>query len=154
MGKIPWLLFLPPLIFLGLALLFYTGMQREDPNRLLSTLIGQAAPPITTARLSNFPEFEQSQLVSGGVTLVNFWASWCPPCRAEHPKLLEMAEAGMPIIGVNFKDDAENAAAYLAKDGNPFRAVAFDPAGRTAICLLYTSPSPRDRTRSRMPSSA
>jgi len=75
MGKIPWLLFLPPLIFLGLALLFYTGMQREDPNRLLSTLIGQAAPPITTARLSNFPEFEQSQLVSGGVTLVNFWDS-------------------------------------------------------------------------------
>ena len=140
MGKTPWLLFLPPLIFLGLALLFYTGMQRENPNRLLSTLIGQAAPPITPARLSNFPEFEQSQLVSGGVTLVNFWASWCPPCRAEHPKLLEMAGAGMPIIGVNFKDDAGNAAAYLAKDGNPFRAVAFDPAGRTAIDWGVTAP--------------
>jgi cytochrome c biogenesis protein CcmG/thiol:disulfide interchange protein DsbE len=79
-------------------------------------------------------------LVSGEVTLVNFWASWCPPCRAEHPKLLEMAADGMPIVGINFKDLEGNAGDYLRNDGNPFVGVGFDPQGRTAIDWGVTAP--------------
>jgi len=71
---------------------------------------------------------------------VNFWASWCPPCRAEHPKLLEMAAEGMPIIGINFKDLEGNAGDYLWDDGNPFIGVGFDPQGRTAIDWGVTAP--------------
>ncbi|MEO0634979.1 MAG: DsbE family thiol:disulfide interchange protein, partial [Pseudomonadota bacterium] len=79
-------------------------------------------------------------LARGEVTLVNFWASWCPPCRAEHPRLLQMAAEGMPIIGVNFRDQAGNAATYLQDDGNPFVAVAFDPDGSGAIDWGVTAP--------------
>jgi len=71
---------------------------------------------------------------------VNFWASWCPPCRAEHPKLLEMQAEGVNIIGINFKDTARNAATYLIEDDNPFSAVGFDPQGRTAIDWGVTAP--------------
>ena len=72
-------------------------------------------------------------LNAGEVSLVNFWASWCPPCRAEHPVLLELQEQGMTIYGVNIKDDAAQAIKYINDDGNPFAGIAFDPQGRTAI---------------------
>ena len=130
----------PPVIFAGFVALAAVGMFRGDPNELRSALIGQAAPPITQTGLEGFEPVTPEAMATGRVTLVNFWASWCPPCHAEHPRLLEMAAEGMPIIGVNFKDLAGPAASYLTKDGNPFRAVAFDPQGRTAIDWGVTAP--------------
>jgi cytochrome c biogenesis protein CcmG/thiol:disulfide interchange protein DsbE len=130
----------PPLIFAGFVALAGFGMFRSDPNELRSTLIGQPAPPITEVALADFPPVTSETLPAGQVTLVNFWASWCPPCHAEHPKLLEMQAEGMAIIGVNFKDTEGPAASYLTKDGNPFAAVAFDPRGRTAIDWGVTAP--------------
>ncbi|WP_375265073.1 DsbE family thiol:disulfide interchange protein [Planktotalea sp.] len=140
MAKISPLMIAPPAIFAGLAVLFYVGMFREGKDDLQSVFIGKPAPSIeTTAELPGFTPASQSDLAKGEVTLVNFWASWCPPCRAEHPKLLELAKEHN-IIGVNFKDTARAASSYLTDDGNPFAGVAFDPLGRTAIDWGVTAP--------------
>lgn len=140
MAKISPLMIAPPAIFAGLAVLFYVGMFREGKDDLQSVFIGKPAPAIETAvELPSFPPVTQADLATGKVTLVNFWASWCPPCRAEHPKLLELAEEHN-IIGINFKDTARAASKYLNDDGNPFSGVAFDPQGRTAIDWGVTAP--------------
>lgn len=140
MAKVSPLMVLPPLLFGAFALLAYFGMFREDPQGLPSTRVGQPAPPITELALDGYDPFVPEMLQTGEVTLVNFWASWCPPCRLEHPKLLEMQADGMSIIGVNIRDQAANAARYLQDDGNPFLAVPFDPAGRTSIDWGVTAP--------------
>jgi cytochrome c biogenesis protein CcmG/thiol:disulfide interchange protein DsbE len=116
------------------------GMFRADKDVLESTRVGKPAPAITQEGLADFAKVTPEQLKTGELTLVNFWASWCPPCRAEHPKLLEMQASGIPIIGVNFKDTARDAGRYLSNDGNPFVAVAFDEKGRTAIDWGVTAP--------------
>jgi cytochrome c biogenesis protein CcmG/thiol:disulfide interchange protein DsbE len=140
MAKISPLMMVPPLIFAGFVALAAFGMFRDNPNDLRSTLIGKPAPAITEVALKGFPPVTAETLATGQVTLVNFWASWCPPCHAEHPRLLEMQAEGMPIIGVNFKDTEGPASSYLQKDGNPFTAVAFDPQGRTAIDWGVSAP--------------
>lgn len=140
MAKIQPLMIAPPAIFIALASLFYVGMFREGKNELESVFIGQPAPNVVTEKgLADYPSAAQSDLATGDVTLVNFWASWCPPCRAEHPKLLELSE-DFNLVGVNFKDTAGAAAGYLADDGNPFDSIAFDPQGRTAIDWGVTAP--------------
>lgn len=140
MARIPLLMLAPPLIFAGFVGLAAIGMFRDDPEGLPSTLVGQQAPALPETALAEFPPVLADTLASGDVTLVNFWASWCPPCRAEHPKLLELEAAGIPIIGVNFKDTEANASKYLREDDNPFVGVAFDPKGRTAIDWGVTAP--------------
>jgi len=140
MAKLSPLMLAPIGIFAGFVALAAVGMFRDNPNELPSTRVGGPAPELTEATLGAFPGVSAEMLASGEVTLVNFWASWCPPCRAEHPKLLEMAAGGMPIIGVNFRDKAGPATQYLTDDGNPFAAVAFDPAGRSAIEWGVTAP--------------
>ena len=140
MAKFSPLMIAPPVIFAALAALFYVGMFREGKDDLKSVFIGKPAPPIETEKpLEGFATVRQADLANGDVTLVNFWASWCPPCRAEHPKLLELAK-DHTIIGVNFKDTAGAATKYLTEDGNPFSGIAFDPAGRTAIDWGVTAP--------------
>lgn len=140
MAKVSPLMLAPPLIFAGFVVFAAIGMFRDNPNELPSTRLGGPAPALTEEILAGFPGVTAGDLARGEVTLVNFWASWCPPCRAEHPKLLEMAAEGIPIIGVNFRDKAEAASGYLHKDGNPFVAVAFDPQGRSAIDWGVTAP--------------
>ncbi len=140
MARISPLMIAPPLIFAGFVALAAFGMFRPDPEGLPSTLVGQQAPALPAADLAGFPKVDPSELTNGAVTLVNFWASWCPPCRAEHPALLEMQRNGIAIVGVNFKDKAGTATQYLTDEGNPFGGVAFDPQGRTAIDWGVTAP--------------
>ena len=140
MAKLSPLMLAPIGIFAGFVILAAVGMLRDNPNELPSTRVGGPAPPLTDAALGDFPNVGPGDLARGEVTLVNFWASWCPPCRAEHPKLLEMAADGIPIIGVNFRDQNGPAVKYLTEDGNPFVGVAFDPNGVSAIDWGVTAP--------------
>lgn len=140
MARISPLMILPPVIFAAFALVAFFGLGREGKDDLPSMLEGRSAPALPETALPGFPGVEPGVLRDGEVTLVNFWASWCPPCRAEHPRLLQMAGEGIPIVGVNFKDSEANARAYLTDDGNPFIGVPFDPQGRTAIDWGVTAP--------------
>lgn len=139
-SKISLLMILPPLVFMGFAVMVFFGMQRGNTRELPSTFIGQAAPAITDVALEGYDGITPEMLSSGQVTLVNFWASWCPPCRVEHPNLMKMQAEGLRIAGVNFKDKTSQAQRFLSGGGNPFMAVAFDPPGRTAIDWGVTAP--------------
>lgn len=140
MAKISPLVVVPPVIFAAMAGLFFAGMMRDNPDELPSTFIGQPAPDLPDESLPGTDLLTQESLQSGEVTVVNFWASWCPPCRAEHPTLHALAEEGVRIAGVNFRDDPENALSYLADEGNPFFAMGFDPKGRRSIDWGVTAP--------------
>lgn len=129
MGK--YLMFLPPLLFAALALMFWTGMQRGE-TELPSTLIGQPAPVVQLEALSDLPLFEDKLLRAPGVKLVNFFASWCAPCRAEHPMLKKLADEGITIYGINYKDKPDQALGFLTELGNPYSAIGAD-SGRIAL---------------------
>lgn len=140
MAKINPMMLAPPLIFAGFVALAGIGMFRDDPDALPSARIGQMAPGVPEGSLPGFAPATADMLATGEVTLVNFWASWCPPCRAEHPNLLRMQADGLSIVGINFKDQQGTATQYLEDDGNPFVGVGFDPQGRTAIDWGVTAP--------------
>lgn len=127
------MMILPPLIFLGLAALFLWGMQREDPDALPSTREGGPVPALTLSAFGGEAPFSTEDLASGGVVLVNFWASWCAPCRAEHKYLMELANDGVEIFGINYKDEPAKAQAFLDDLGNPFVRLAADDTGRTGL---------------------
>ena len=137
---VKWLLFLPPVLFLALAATFYVGMGRNDPNALPSVFIGKQAPALNPAELPGYPMLTDADLRKGDVVLVNFWASWCPPCRAEHPTLQALRDEGIRVVGVNMMDRAEDASGFLAEHGNPFAAIAFDPKGKTRLDWGVTAP--------------
>lgn len=140
MARLSPLMVLPPAIFAALAGLFLAGMMRNNPDELPSTFVGQQAPALPVEGLPGTTVLTDADLRSGAVTVVNFWASWCPPCRAEHPTLHAMAEDGIRVAGLNFRDDVNNATAYLAEEGDPFFATGFDPRGRTSIDWGVTAP--------------
>lgn len=135
-----WLMIVPPVLFVGLASMFYLGMQRENPGELRSVFIDRPAPVVPGTGLEGIAQLMDADLRTGEVTVVNFWASWCPPCRAEHPVLMQMAAAGVRVAGINMIDDEVKALDYLADDGNPFFAVATDPKGRNRVEWGVTAP--------------
>ena len=133
MAKVSPLMIAPPVVFAGLAALFFIGMQRENPDELPSMLEGKAAPELPVVELGELENFDSSVLTNGEVKLVNFWASWCGPCRVEHPTLMQLEAEGMPIYGVNYKDDPRNALSFLAELGDPYIAAGADNTGRIGI---------------------
>jgi cytochrome c biogenesis protein CcmG/thiol:disulfide interchange protein DsbE len=135
-----WLMVLPPVLFAGLAGLLYTGMYRDNPNDIPSVFLERQAPVLPDTALPDIPLLTAEDLRTGEVTVVNFWATWCPPCRAEHPVLLDMAERGIRVAGINIMDDDAKAVQYLAEEGNPFFAVATDPRGRNRVEWGVTAP--------------
>jgi cytochrome c biogenesis protein CcmG, thiol:disulfide interchange protein DsbE len=125
-------MFLPPVLFVGLAALFYFGNIRDDRNALPSAREGQAAPSVQLTQLGDLPLFDDATLRDGQVKLVNYWASWCAPCRAEHPLLDELAQE-VSVYGVNYRDQADRALGFLDELGNPFAASGADTSGRMAL---------------------
>jgi len=135
------LVLLPLLIFGGLAALLAAQLFAGPPSRLPSTFIGRPVPDVTMAPLVGLargggpvPGLSRAELSQGQVTLVNVFASWCPPCHAEHPHLMALAAEGtFRIVGINQKDTTDNALRFLATKGNPYSAVGVDPSGRGTI---------------------
>lgn len=129
-----WRSFLPLIIIIALAAVLFAGLGL-DPKSIPTALTGQPAPLYDLPPLpGKEPGLIAADLAKGGVTLVNVWASWCGPCRIEHPQLMQLAELeGLRMVGLNYKDDPEKALAFLQQLGDPYDAVGTDRQGRVAI---------------------
>lgn len=139
MARLSPMMLLPVAIFAGFAAVAGWALLRSDPNDLPSAFIGREAPSVGATTLPGKTQLTDEMLRQPGVKLVNFWASWCPPCRAEHPTLTELS-ARIPVYGVDLKDPEANAQAFLSEHGDPFHALATDPRGRVAIDWGVTAP--------------
>lgn len=132
-GLRPWMA-VPPLLFLALAAMSWWALRRENPDELPSMLVARPAPGLALTPLRpGEPPAGPADLAAPGVKLVNFWASWCGPCRIEHPELMKFRAEGIPVIGVNYKDDPGNALGFLAELGDPYARLGADGTGRNGI---------------------
>ena len=131
---------LPLLVFGGFAAIAAKMLYEQDVNGLdvsaiPSALIGTTAPALALPPLegSNVPALTDAA-ITGKLTLVNVFASWCVPCRQEHPMLKELSkDKRLNIVGINYKDKVDNAVRFLGELGNPYAAIGIDPNGRAAI---------------------
>ncbi len=125
---------LPLAAFVAIAAWFAVGLTR-DPNVLPSALIDRPVPAFTLSALegADVPALSHEGL-RGRVSLVNVFASWCVPCRAEHPLLMRLAREGrVAVYGIAYKDRAADAAGFLRSLGNPYAAIGHDESGRVGI---------------------
>ena len=129
-----WML-VPALGAAAVLAVFMLGLGREDGGRNLpSTFIGKPAPAFELAPLrAGQPGLSSADMTAPGVKLVNIWASWCVPCRIEHPNLDELAAMGITIHGINYKDTDDAAEKFLAELGDPFTLIGADRNGRVGI---------------------
>lgn len=131
---------LPLAVFLALAALFLYRLFAGDPSRIPSALIGRPVPDTPLPPVANLvrdgqpvPGFSSADF-KGNVSVVNVWASWCVPCHDEAPLLMKMAEdKRFRIVGINYKDQPDNARRFIGRHGNPFVAVGADANGRASI---------------------
>ena len=131
---------LPLLVFLAIAALFLYRLGSGDPSKIPSALIGRPVPETTLPPVAGLirdgvavPGITTSDF-KGAVSLVNVWASWCVPCHDEAPLLLKLAEdKRIRVLGINYKDQPENARRFIGRYGNPFAAVGADANGRASI---------------------
>jgi cytochrome c biogenesis protein CcmG/thiol:disulfide interchange protein DsbE len=126
----------PVVVFLLLAIVFLIGLKSDDPSIVPSALVGKSVPQFELPPLAGLelPGLKSADLKTGKVALVNVWASWCGPCRTEHPVLMELARRkDLFIAGINYKDEPANALRFLKSLGIPYQAVGADEKGRAAI---------------------
>jgi cytochrome c biogenesis protein CcmG/thiol:disulfide interchange protein DsbE len=136
------LVFLPFVVFAGLAVLFLLRLFAGDASRLPSALIGAKVPNFDLAAVEGLaakPGLSDADLRQGHVTLVNVFASWCVPCRQEHPVLAEIAKdaklaaEGVSLVGIAYKDEPANTSRFLAREGDPYAKIGADRSGMTGI---------------------
>ena len=135
-----WLVALPLIGFLAVAALFLLRLYGGDPSKIPSALIGRPAPQTALPALEGLaqngapvPGLDPA-MFKGKVSVVNVWASWCVPCHDEAPLLTALAkDPRLQIVGINYKDSADNARRFLGRYGNPFNAVGVDGTGRGSI---------------------
>jgi cytochrome c biogenesis protein CcmG/thiol:disulfide interchange protein DsbE len=128
-----WRFLLPVALFGLLVVVLFIGLGK-DPTRVPSPLVGKSAPEFTLPLLEDPARTLSRQDLMGRISLVNIWGTWCAGCRQEHDTLLTLAsDSGIPIFGINWKDDPELAREWLEVLGNPYAAVGVDADGRAAI---------------------
>ena len=135
-----WLMAAPLIAFAALAAIFWFRLGSGDPSRIPSALIGRPAPqtalPALDGLLNNGAQVPglDPAVFKGKVSIVNVWASWCVPCHDEAPLLTELGhDSRLQIVGINYKDSADNARRFLGRYGNPFGVVGVDANGRASI---------------------
>ena len=129
-----FLYLLPVVLFAGLIAAFAIGLGR-DPSVLPSTLIDKPLPPFDLPAVRPGDSGLKSIDFKGQPRLLNVFASWCVSCRIEHPVLLELKAAGVPIDGLDWKDRPDAGARYLTDNGDPYARVGNDQPGRAGIDL-------------------
>jgi cytochrome c biogenesis protein CcmG/thiol:disulfide interchange protein DsbE len=140
LGRRRALVLLPLVLFLGLTALFLFRLFAGDPSLIPSALIGHPAPQTSLPPVAGLqrngaplPGLDPANF-KGAVTVVNIWASWCVPCRDEAPLLLRLSQdSRFRLVGINYKDEADNARRFVARFGNPFAAAGADESGRAGI---------------------
>ena len=125
--------FAPLVIAVGFALLFFVGLFMGDPSRLPSAYQGKTLPVFALDGLPDTQGFSSPDLAQGRPSLLNVWASWCGPCRDEHPALMQLAAAGIEIYGLNYKDNPSAAKRFLTRLGDPYVRVGADKSGKVAL---------------------
>jgi len=130
-----WGRYAPLIIAAGFFLVFYFALFGGDPGRLPSALEGKRLPSFSLAWQGEEAALTARDLVTGQPVLLNVFASWCGPCRDEHPLLMQLAAQGVPIFGLNMKDAPDAAQRFLGQLGNPYRAIGADRSGRVGIEL-------------------
>jgi len=132
-------LFLPLFVFAVLSLFLFRGLWL-DPSAMPSALLGKPLPEFTLPGLGE-PGLHSRADLTGRVGLLNVWATWCPTCRAEHPYLLQLAQQGIPIYGLNYKDTDSAAQRWLEELGNPYQFNIADREGTFGLDLgVYGAP--------------
>jgi len=132
-------LFAPLLLFAVLALFLFRGLEL-DPQALPSALIDRPLPEFTLPGLGEERDITRGDLL-GEAALLNVWATWCVSCRVEHPYLKQLAERGVVIYGINYKDEDADALRWLQELGDPYRANVVDRDGTLGIDLgVYGAP--------------
>ncbi len=139
-GRRRLVVLIPLIVFLALAALFLFRLGAGDPSRLPSALIGR---PVPATDLPPVPGLERDGKpvpglavadFKGAVTVLNVWASWCVPCHDEAPLLMQLAgDKRIRVVGINYKDQPDNARRFLGRYGNPFAAAGADANGRASI---------------------
>ena len=132
-------LFLPLFVFALLSMFLLRGLWL-DPAAMPSALLGKPLPEFSLPGLGEPGQRSRADL-AGRAGLLNVWATWCPSCRVEHPYLLELAQRGIPIYGLNYKDSDPAALRWLEDLGNPYRFNIADREGTLGLDLgVYGAP--------------
>jgi cytochrome c biogenesis protein CcmG/thiol:disulfide interchange protein DsbE len=126
---------LPLSVFALLIVVLIVGLRHAPQKNIIpSPLIGKSAPQFSLSNLLDSGSPVNAQLLRGHWSLVNVWGTWCVECRAEHEALLQIKREGqIPIIGIDWKDQDDDAQAWLQQLGNPYQVVGTDHDGRVAI---------------------
>lgn len=127
-----WRYVAPLAIFVIIAAFFFVGLGM-NPNYVPSPLVGKPVPTFSLPSVTDPQSIVSTETLAGRVALVNVWGTWCVECRHEHGFLVELARAGLPIYGLNVKDDRALAIEWLDKLGNPYVSSGFDPEGKAAV---------------------
>ena len=130
------LFFIPLVVFLTLGVVFYLQLGK-DTQYMPSALVGKKVPEFTLVSLQDDQVYTHKDLPNTPY-LINFWGTWCPACHVEHPFLMELANSGVPIIGIDYKDQKDLAVQWLEQKGNPYQAILMDEIGNFGVDMGVT----------------